>query len=197
VVKPAARSRLGDSVETALKLGQGLVVGSSSKEDRLYSTLNACPDCGISFEKLLPRHFSFNSPYGACPRCHGLGTIEQIDPDLVVPDRSRSLADSAIVPWQRRDSAQSVYRNMVFESLARHYGFKLNTPFRDLPQNVQNVLLWGSGDEKIETQLWPGDAGRTQQKPFEGVIPNLERRYRETESAHVRKWLREFMNVLV
>jgi excinuclease ABC subunit A len=197
VVRHDRRGRLSGSVETALKLGQGLVIGAAGKDEHLYSTLNACPDCGISFEKLLPRHFSFNSPYGACSRCHGLGTIEQIDPDLVVPDHSRSLAESAIVPWQRRDSAQSVYRNMVFESLARHYSFKLNTPFRDLPEAVQNVLLWGSGDEKIETQLWPGDASRTQKKAFEGVIPNLERRYRETESAHVRKWLREFMNVLV
>ena len=197
VVKHDRQGRLSGSVETALKLGQGLVIGATSKDEHLYSTLNACPDCGISFEKLLPRHFSFNSPYGACPRCHGLGTIEQIDPDLVVPDRSRSLAESAIVPWQRRDSAQSVYRNMLLESLAKHYGFKLNTPFRELPEAGQQAVLWGSKDEKIEMRFWQGGAGRTQQKPFEGVIPNLERRYRETESAHVRKWMREFMNVLV
>ena len=197
VVKPAARSRLGDSVETALKLGQGLVIASTTKEDRLYSTLNACPDCGVSFEKLLPRHFSFNSPYGACPRCHGLGTIEQIDPDLVVPDPSRSLADAAILPWQRRDSAQSVYHNMLLEALATHYGFKLQTPFGQLSEAARKAILWGSEGEAIEMKFWQGGEVRTVKKPFEGVIPNLERRYRETESMHVRKWLREFMNVLV
>jgi len=197
VVKPKAQSRLADSVETALKLGQGLVVGFALKEDRLYSTLNACPDCGISFDKLLPRHFSFNSPYGACARCHGLGTIEQIDPDLVVPDRSRSLADSAILPWQRRDSAQSVYHNMLIDALARHYKFRLNEPFDQLPESVQKVILWGSKSEAIEVEMWQGSKVRTVKKPFEGVIPNLERRYRETESGHVRKWLREFMSVLV
>ena len=199
VVKPKARSRLSDSIETALKLGQGLVVGSALKEDCLYSTLNACPDCGISFEKLLPRHFSFNSPYGACPRCHGLGTIEQIDPDLVVPDWSRSLKEAAILPWQRRDSAQSVYRNMLLESLAKHYSFRLTVPFRDLPESAQNVILWGSKGEAIEVKLWQSGSGpvHTIRKSFEGVIPNLERRYHETESMHVRKWLREFMNVLV
>jgi len=197
VVKPAARPRLGDSVETALKLGQGLVIASTTKEDRLYSTLNACPDCGVSFEKLLPRHFSFNSPYGACPRCHGLGTIEQIDPDLVVPDPSRSLADAAILPWQRRDSAQSVYHNMLLEALATHYGFKLQTPFGQLSEAARKAILWGSEGEAIEMKFWQGGEVRTVKKPFEGVIPNLERRYRETESMHVRKWLREFMNVLV
>jgi len=197
VVKPAARPRLGDSVETALKLGQGLVIASTTKEDRLYSTLNACPDCGVSFEKLLPRHFSFNSPYGACPRCHGLGTIEQIDPDLVVPDPSRSLADAAILPWQRRDSAQSVYHNMLLEALATHYGFKLQTPFGQLSEAARKAILLGSEGEAIEMKFWQGGEVRTVKKPFEGVIPNLERRYRETESMHVRKWLREFMNVLV
>lgn len=197
VVKPRAQSRLSDSVETALKLGQGLVVGSASKEERLYSTLNACPDCGISFEKLLPRHFSFNSPYGACPRCHGLGTIEQIDPELVVPDRSRPLKEAAIVPWQRRDSAQNVYHNMLIEALAKHYGFQLHTPFGDLAEAAQQVVLWGSKGEAIEMKLWHGGKVRTVKKAFEGVIPNLERRFRETESMHVRKWLREFMNVLV
>jgi excinuclease ABC subunit A len=195
VVSHDRRGRLSGSVEGALKLGQGLVIGSALKEERLYSTLNACPDCGISFDKLLPRHFSFNSPYGACPRCHGLGTIEQIDPELVVPDPSRSLNEAVIVPWQRRDSAQSVYRNMVLEALAKHYGFRLNTPFRDLPEHVRDVLLYGSRTEKIEFKRWSGIDAVS--KPFEGVIPNLERRYRETESLHVRKWLREFMSVLV
>ena len=191
VVKHDRLGRLSGSVEGALKLGQGLVVASAQRTEQLYSTLNACPDCGISFEKLLPRHFSFNSPYGACSRCHGLGTIEQIDPTLVVPDASRSLNESAIVPWQRRDAAQSMYRNTLLESLAAHYGFRLDVAFRDLPENVRQVILFGSGNDAIEMKFW------SQKKPFEGVIPNLERRYHETESMHVRKWLKEFMSVLV
>ncbi len=194
VVKPKVRPRLADSVETALKLGQGLVVGSTSKGERIHSTLNACPDCGLSFEKLLPRHFSFNNPYGACPRCHGLGTIERIDPDLVVPDTSRSIGDGAIVPWQRHGAAQSYYHAMFLEPLAAHYGFDLGRPFRELPESAQALILWGSKGEAIEVRGWQGG---TAKRPFEGVIPNLDRRYRETESLHVRKTLREYMNVLV
>ncbi|MBN1917539.1 MAG: excinuclease ABC subunit UvrA [Verrucomicrobia bacterium] len=191
VIKHERLGRLSGSVEGALKLGQGLVVASASKNEQTYSTLNACSDCGISFEKLMPRHFSFNSPYGACSKCHGLGTIEQIDPTLVVPDASRSLNESVLVPWQRRDAAQSMYRNTLLEALAAHYSFRLDVPFRDLPEKVQQIILFGSGKDVIEVKLW------SQKKPFEGVIPNLERRYHETESMHVRKWLKEFMSVLV
>jgi len=194
IVRHDRRGRLSGSVEGALKLGQGLVVAASSKDEQLYSTLNACPDCGISFERLLPRHFSFNSPYGACPKCHGLGTIEQIDPELVVPDASRSIRDGAIVPWQRRGAAQSYYHTMFLDPLANHYGFDLGRPFRELPEPARELILWGSKGEAVEIRGWDGGMAK---RPFEGVIPNLERRYRETESMHVRKTLREYMSVLV
>jgi excinuclease ABC subunit A len=196
VIKESARSRLADSVETALRLGQGIIYIVVGKEQLLYSVLNACVECGVSFEKLAPRMFSFNSPHGACKNCHGLGMVETIDPDLAVPDKSRSLRDYAISPWQRRGKALTYHYNNMIEGLAATYDIPMNVPFRDLPEKIQNIILYGSGSKKIEISFFQGAKKVTRKRVFEGVVPNLERRYRETESSFVRKWLREFMNVI-
>jgi len=197
VIKENVKSRLADSVETALRLGQGIIYASTRDEEHLFSVLNACVHCGISFEKLTPRMFSFNSPYGACPHCHGLGVVESIDPDLVVPNKSLSLRDNAVSPWQRRGKAMTYHFNMMLEGLAETLDFPMNTPFKDLPEEARKAILYGSGDNMIEVKYFYGEKQHVQQRLFEGVIPNLERRYRETESMFVRKWLREFMNVIM
>ena len=196
VVKASARSRLADSVETALRLGQGIIFIVVGNEQLLYSVLNACVECGVSFEKLAPRMFSFNSPHGACKNCHGLGMVETIDPDLVVPNKSRSLRDNAISPWQRRGKALTYHYNNMIEGLAAAYAVPMNLPFRDLPEKIKKIILYGSGSKKIEISFFHGSKKVTRKRVFEGVVPNLERRYRETESSFVRKWLREFMNVI-
>jgi len=197
VIKQSARSRLADSVETALRLGQGIVYLVEGKQQHLFSVLNACVECGISFEKLAPRMFSFNSPHGACQHCHGLGMVETLDPDMVVPNKSRSLRENAISPWQRRGKALTYHYNNMLEALAKALGFSMTTPFRDLPEKVKDTILYGSGKQKVDVTFFQGSKQVTQKRVFEGVIPNLERRYRETESSFVRKWLREFMNVII
>ena len=197
VVRKGMRERLTDSVETALQLGMDLILvscGPPWKKDVLFSTQYACVECGISFEELSPRGFSFNSPYGACPSCSGLGTTMKVDPDLVVPDRSRSIAEGAIVPWSspittrrhRWKGAASRYYYTMLEAVAREYGFDLSTSFEDLTTRQQEAVLSGTGIRPIR-MVWKR-AGRYQVKntPFEGVIPNLDRRYRQTESEYVR-----------
>ncbi len=197
VVKPGIKSRLTDSVESSLKLASGLVVASTKDSDSLYSTLNACVECGISCEKFLPRMFSFNSPYGACPRCHGLGMIERVDPDLVIPNDNLSLTDGAIAPWQRGGRALHIYNDMVLNSLAETLGFSLNTPFRHLRPEVQKAILHGTGREKVRLYHYYSGDVHYYEKPFEGVIPQLERRYKETDSAFMRHWIGEFIGLLV
>lgn len=202
IITSRIRSRLTDSVELALKHGNGLLIAMTrteeSKEDDWQSTLfsekYACPDCGISFEELSPRHFSFNSHYGACPTCSGLGTSLFFDRDLIIPDPSLSISDGAIHAWRRGGRRLIMYYNRVLRSLAKHYSFNLDTPFKDLPADLSAILFHGSGDESIEFGFWRGGAHRTLSKPFEGIIPNLARRYAETDSDLVRQRLRGYMN---
>jgi excinuclease ABC subunit A len=202
IVNGRTRSRLADSVETALKWGGGLLLasyrpataaGAAPWSDRLFSSLNACPDCGISYGEFTPRHFSFNSPYGACKTCLGLGTKLFFDPDLIVPDRKKSIADGAISAWRRGGRRLMIYYRMLLRGLAKHYKADLDAPFGDLPENVQNVLLRGSGGEEIEFTYWRKGAWRKMTKPFEGVIPNLERLYEETDSEFTKVRLQQFM----
>jgi excinuclease ABC subunit A len=197
IVNPGIRSRLTDSVETSLKLTNGLVIAWTKDGDTLYSTVNACVECGISFEKFLPRMFSFNSPYGACPECHGLGSIERIDADLVIPNPRLSLKDGAIVPWRRGGRALHIYNDMVLNALADSLGFSLDTPFDNLRPEVQKAILYGTGREKIRLyHYFTGDI-HYYEKPFEGVVPQLERRFNETGSAFMKHWIGEFMSLLV
>ncbi|HIE11167.1 MAG TPA: excinuclease ABC subunit UvrA [Kiritimatiellae bacterium] len=198
VITKRVRPRLADSVETALGHGDGLLgvlIESSGRwEERLFSEKNACPDCGISFEPLTPRHFSFNSPYGACPTCHGLGTMEVFDEGLVVPDPDLSLEEGAVHAWRRGGRRLIIYYKGVLRAVARHYGMDTYRPYRELPAEFRRILMYGSGDEEIEFGFWRGGAYHRYCKPFEGVIPNLERRYEQTESDTVRQRLRSYMS---
>ena len=197
-VKKDIRERLTDSVETALMLGMDLILihcGAPWEKDVVFSRRYACVECGVSFEELSPRMFSFNSPYGACPTCSGLGTTMEIDPELVIPDRDKSISEGAIIPWSnpittrrhRWKGAASRYYYTMLEAVAREYGFDLDTPFKDLTPRQKKAVLYGTGSREIRME-WER-AGRYQVKnaPFEGVISNLDRRYRQTDSEYVRE----------
>ncbi|MBI2094000.1 MAG: excinuclease ABC subunit UvrA [Candidatus Omnitrophica bacterium] len=241
VIDSSVRGRLTESVETALKVGKGIIVvhisrqrrpaiapprhggvggmvvprpaggrdvapiGASSQvpqacsvglhssasdeqtsrraEELVFSELYACVTCGFSFEEISPRIFSFNSPYGACPTCDGLSTRLEVDPDLIVPDTAKSLQEGAIEPWKRGGMHMAMYYSRLLREFARHFQISLETPFKNLPRAVQQALLSGCSDE-----VWG--------EPFEGVIPNLERRFRQTESDYVKQEISRYMSVL-
>ena len=196
VVDTGVAKRLADSLETALKLGSGVVlIDVTGREERLYSEHFACVHCGISYEEPSPRMFSFNSPYGACPACNGLGSIMKIDPELVIPDRSRSLNDGAVATWGEK--REGWYFSWL-RTVARAYGFSMETPFRDLTEKQQHTVLYGTGDKELTFRYQSANrkAAGTFVNRFEGVIPNLERRYRQTQSGYIRTWIEGFMNVL-
>ncbi|MGW8313435.1 MAG: excinuclease ABC subunit UvrA [Desulfuromonadales bacterium] len=194
VVKDGIASRLADSLETALRLGEGLVrVEVVGGESQLYSEWHACVECGISIPEMTPRMFSFNNPYGACPDCSGLGTRMYFDPDQVVPNRQLSLREGAIAPWSTRTG---YYYQQVLEALSEFYRFDIRTPFGDLPDRVQQILLYGSGREQVKFYYDQANQRHFYHKAFEGVIPNLERRLRETDSEATREKLEQFMNVM-
>lgn len=187
VVNPQITQRLTESVETALRLASGLViVDINGKEDRLFSEQFACVHCGISMEEPTPRLFSFNSPFGACPECNGLGNIMKIDPDLVVPDPSKSIREGAVLPWgEDRDN----WRFEMLERLARAYNFSLSVSFQKLKSEHQKLLFYGTSRSGVRKLGLFGPE-------FEGVIPYLERRYRQTQSSYIREWIEGFMRTL-
>ncbi len=191
------RSRLADSVETALRLGGGVVFVSDVTDagqprDRLFSERFACPVCGISLPEIEPRTFSFNSPHGACPTCTGLGSQMEFDPDLIVPDRSKSLADGAIKPWDRE--TQTIYHSML-EAVARHYHIPFDVPVGELSKHQMDIILYGGkkGDTIFVNYTNNEGHDRRFQTSYEGVIPNLQRRYRETTSEYIRSELERYM----
>lgn len=202
-VRPDIRLRLAESFETALRLAEGVVsigfmdknpplpAAFKGKEGIVFSSKFACPDCGYSLAELAPRLFSFNSPAGACPACDGLGVKQDFDPDLIV-SRKLTLAEGAIRGWDRRNG----YYFQMLSSLAKFYGFDLDVPFANLPKKIQNVILHGSGNDIIKFK-YQNDEGRgfTKVDVFEGVIPNMERRYRDTESEMVREELSRYLSV--
>ncbi len=195
VVKPGAEKRLTDSIETAVKLSDGLVsIETVGGDSTLYSTKYSCPDCGISIEEIEPRLFSFNNPFGACPDCHGLGFKNEIDEKLVVKDENLSLREGAmtVTGWNIGDGKMAI---MNFNALAKHYGFSLDTPVKDLPKNVYNVLLYGSGAEKIKMEYHTGTFNTSYEARWEGIIPNLQRRYRETTSDYTKSEIERYMTV--
>ena len=197
VVKAKSKRRLADSVETSLKVGQGTVLINIKNKDLLFSEQFACLNCNISYEEPSPRLFSFNSPFGACPICDGLGQKMEIDPELVVPDPSLSINEGAIRPWGGAEMP-NWYRYML-KGLAGHYHFKFSTPFNKLSQKVQQVILYGSGKEEItfeyEHTSGKGRGSGMYRSTFEGVIPHLRRRHRQTESSGVRQWIESYMSI--
>ena len=184
-------TRLADSFETALSLADGLVFADDAKtEDRIvFSARFACPVSGFTIDEVEPRLFSFNNPFGACPSCDGLGVESHFDAELIVPDKSATLRGGALAPWA---SSSSKYYMQTLESLARHFQFSLDTAFSKLDSHVQNMILMGSGKEAVTMQYDDGLRSYRTQKPFEGIIPNLTRRYRETDSSWVREELDKF-----
>ncbi len=191
VVKDGIATRLADSFETALELADGIVIAENAEggERTLFSAKFACPVSGFTIDEIEPRLFSFNNPYGAGPACDGLGVTMHFALDLVVPDDSKSLRDGAVAPWA---GSSSQYYHETLESLARHYRFRLDTPFAELPERVRHGLLYGSGDEVVPMRYEDGVRTYSTERPFEGVIPNMERRFRETDSSWVRDDLSRF-----
>ena len=193
VVKPDLGNRLADSIETALNLAEGLAVAENADngERTVFSARFACPVSGFTIEEIEPRLFSFNAPQGACPACDGLGVKMFFDPEMVVPDDRLSLAEGAIAPWA--DSSGQYYMQTL-ESIAKHYKVKMSTPWRDLPKKVRDTILQGSGGESIAMRYDDGIRQYQTTKPFEGVIPNLDRRWKETDSSWVREELERFQH---
>lgn len=194
VIKDGIDTRLSDSLETAFSLGQGLakvdVVGES---EMLFSQHFACPDCGISIEELSPRMFSFNNPYGACTSCSGLGYNEKLDVDRIIPDKSLSIAQGAIDAngWSSKDGS---YGMLYFKALAEQYGFSLETPWCDLTDKVKNIILYGTGDEKLHLEYEREFYSGSWDAAFEGIIPCMERRYNETKSDAARSQYENYIS---
>jgi len=199
VVRPDMASRLADSLETALQLADGLAVAEFADETDdngdpkrlIFSEKFACPVSGFTIPEIEPRLFSFNSPHGACPVCDGLGSEMRVDPDLVVPDKDVTLKGGAIAPWAK---SSSPYYLQTLEALGRHYKFKMTTPWEDLPEAGRDAILYGSAGKKIKFTYDDGLRAYETSKTFEGVIPNLERRWKETESSWSREEIEKFMS---
>jgi len=195
IIGPRIITRLTDSVETALSLASGIVlIDVVGGEELLFSEHYACIDCGISYEELAPRMFSFNTPYGACPTCGGLGTKMEIEPNRVVPDKSKPLNQGAIIPWGKM---QDGWYLSLTTGVVERYGHTMETPFDQLSPECQQVLLYGS-DEEMEFN-YRSSTGRmegTYRNKFEGIIKNMERRYGQTESSGIREWIESFMEVI-
>ncbi|MDD2706832.1 MAG: excinuclease ABC subunit UvrA [Verrucomicrobiae bacterium] len=201
------RTRLTDSVEMALRWGEGVLLaltapltvqrmapapGDASWRENLMSTKNACVDCGLSFGELTPRHFSFNSPYGACPGCHGLGQEMYFTPDLVAPDPEKSIQDGAVAPWRRGGRRMIAYYKMLLKSVCAHYGVDVAAPWKDLAENVRQGILFGTGTDEVVFRMMRGGHPHTVKKAFEGVIPQLQRLFVESESEFTRNRLRGY-----
>ena len=211
VIKDGVQRRLADSLETALHHAEGVVKvsvvspseilktseGSRKRTEKeqtmIFSENLACVECGISYQEITPRLFSFNNPHGACPDCTGLGTRMYFDADLVIPNQELSLREGAIAPWEKRLAG---WFHLILDALAKAYKFDIRVPFKDLSEHVRNVVLHGSGGEKIEFWWEEGDRRHTYQKEFEGVLNNLQRRWRETESDAAREDLEKYMNIM-
>ncbi|MGH8636517.1 MAG: excinuclease ABC subunit UvrA, partial [Burkholderiales bacterium] len=195
-VRPDAKQRLAESFETALRHsdGRAIAVETDSGRSHMFSSRFACPICSYSLPELEPRLFSFNNPLGACPRCDGLGAITLFDPKRIVAFAHLSLAAGAIKGWDRRNQ----FYFQMLTGLAAHYGFDVDTPFEQLPEAVRDVVLYGSGSERIRFN-YLGERGNryVREHAFEGIVPNLERRYRETDSALVREELAKYLNTQV
>jgi excinuclease ABC subunit A len=194
IIRPDLHKRLTDSVEMCLSLSGGiLIVDVIGKEEMLFSQNYACSDCGISIEELTPRMFSFNNPYGACPVCSGLGSYLKIDPDLVIEDKTKSLVDGAIAKSGWNFSKEDSYSRTILDALAVKYKFDVNTPFEDLPGHVVDMILYGTGNEKVKINYSNDRGERSFSTDFEGIINTMERRYMETTSRSQKEYYESFM----
>ena len=193
VLKQSTRRRLSDSVSTAVKLTEGflLAVFPDDRDELLYSELAACHQCGISMPALSTQLFSFNNPQGACSECGGLGVKQFFDRTLIIPDETKSILDGAIAPWGWRN--ESTYTGQMLAAVADHYKFSLQTPFKDLSVKHQDVILYGSGKEEIHFLYQKGRRVMTSERSYEGVIPQLDRRFHETQSGMIRDELGKYM----
>ena len=203
VMDEKVRVRLSDSVETALKWGDGRLLvldqapsasGTNEWGETLHSNRNYSPATGKSYDKLTPKHFSFNSPLGACVVCHGLGQKMVFDEALVVPNGEKSLEDGAVLPWRRGGKRMITYYKAMLRGVSQHYQQSMETPYQQLPDDFKKVLMHGSGETPINFHFWRAGKVSTVSRPFEGVIPNLERLYQESESEFTRNRLKAFMN---
>ena len=195
VIKPDIRNRLTESVEIALTHANNLVtIDIIGKEERLFSQNYACPDCGISIEELTPRMFSFNNPYGACPDCGGIGHLMKIDPDLIIPDKNKTLYDGVKAFGASTMKKSETMAKMYFESIAKHYNVDISLPIKKLPKDFLNKILYGTGNEEINFEYKSASGTRKYKAPFEGVIPTLERRYAETKSQGMRDFYEMYMS---
>ena len=195
----AFRTRLTDSIETALKVGEGYVtiqnVTVDPPHDLPFSEHLACPEHGVSIPEIEPRTFSFNTPHGACPDCQGLGSKQEIDPDLLIPDREKSLNDGAIVAMEWNNAREDgKYYWQMLEAVAKHFHIDLNKPINDLTDEQVKVILYGAGDQEINIHYQREDRSASYRTTFEGVIGNLMRRYRETQSEYIRNKISEYMS---
>ena len=195
VIKPGIHSRLADSIETAASLAGGIVVISTPEKDYTFSQNYACPEHGASIEELTPRMFSFNNPYGACPKCTGLGVFMKIDPDLVLPNKALSINQGGIKGsgWAMEGSTIAT---MYMHALAKHYHFSLDTPIEELPPEVIDILLYGTKGEKIKLERRNEYGSGTYMTEFEGIINNLERRFRETQSSWIKEEIETYMSAI-
>jgi excinuclease ABC subunit A len=193
IVDAELGNRLADSFETALELADGIAIteNADTGEQTIFSAKFACPVSGFTISEIEPRLFSFNNPFGACPACDGLGTKLYFDPDLVVHDTARSLAEGAVSPWSH---SSSQYYTQTLESIARHFRKSMRTPWRDLPEKMRRTILFGSADDPIAMTYDDGLRKYTTERPFEGVLPNMERRFRETDSAWVKEELGRYQS---
>ena len=194
IIEDDYQERLTESMELALKIGSGLVIiHELPDKDHLFSEHFACPHCEVSLEELSPRMFSFNSPYGACPHCDGLGSHMEINPELVVPDKTKSLIQGAVAPLGEQPRGN--WYGSILKSLARYYDFRFTTPWMKLDKKIREMLLYGTGSKKMKmtysSQRWTG----TYEGGWEGAIPNLMRRYKQTKSGHIRDWIEQFMSM--
>ena len=194
IIKKDMHERLTESIELALKIGSGLIlVNELPNKEHLFSEHFACPDCEVSMEEMVPRMFSFNSPYGACPKCDGLGSHMEVDPNLIVPDKSKSLIQGAIASLGEQPRGN--WYGSILKSLSRHYEFNFTTRWIKMDPNIRQILLYGTGDKKFKmdysSERWSG----TYSGGWEGAIPNLMRRYTQTKSSGIREWIEQFMSM--
>ncbi|MBN1521708.1 MAG: excinuclease ABC subunit UvrA [Candidatus Aureabacteria bacterium] len=196
IIKKNVSKRVFESVETALQLGQGLLIVQNigDGKEKIFSELNACPHCGISYGEISPRMFSFNSPYGACTLCHGIGKVMYADRDLVVPDPTKTLSEGAIEPWLQKDVPLLNENRKMLKALSEKFNFSLDTPFKDLPEKVKHTILFGAQGEKVEIPTWREGRQVTKEESFQGVLKIIFQRWVKTESFYIKSLLEKYMS---